>query len=248
MGTVSEQDRWIACDGCFNVRDVGGYETRDGARTRWRALLRSDNLCSLTADGLATFQSLGVRTIVDVRGMAEAASLVHPFGTGGLHAGSVEYRHWPLRDPDDRALERAVEAAPTMIEGYRLNLKHCAPRLAEIARVFADAPAGGVLIHCHVGKDRTGIAIAVLLALCDVPAETIVRDYALSEGYLRPLYESLRTVGSVGAWDAWRSEPETMRLLLDDLERVYGGAGRYLRVGGLTEDEIARVRARLRDA
>src|SRR5262245_14494153 len=101
-------ERRIACDGCFNVRDVGGYETTDGRRTRWRALLRSDDLCGLTPAGLATFRTLGVRSIVDLRGVAEVMEAVHPFGPPGAEVDGVGYWHWPLRDPADAVLARAV--------------------------------------------------------------------------------------------------------------------------------------------
>lgn len=238
-------ERWIVCDGCFNLRDVGGYETTDGRRIRWRTLLRSDDLSGLTPGGLATFKALGVRSIVDVRGMEEVAAAAHPFGPSGAGVDGVGYWHWPLRDPADSALERAVQDAPSMVETYRLYLKHCAPRIAAIVKAFANAPEGGVLIHCQVGKDRTGVTVALLLSLCDVPTETIVEDYALSEGYLRPLYEARRAAGRVGAWDAWRSEPSTMRALLAHVEEEYGGARQYLLDGGLTPEEIERVRARL---
>ena len=238
-------ERRIVVDGCFNVRDVGGYETTDGRRTRWRALLRSDDLCGLTPDGLETFKTLGVRSIIDVRGLEEAALAPHPFGPPGADVAGVGYWHWPLRDPADVALERAVQAAPNMVETYRLYLQHCAPRIAAIVRGFVKAPAGGVLIHCQVGKDRTGVTVALMLAVCGVPSETIVEDYALSEGYLRPLYEARRAAGRVGAWDAWRSEPGTMRMLLAGLDREHGGAGGYLLGAGLTSDELSRVRARL---
>ena len=51
-------------------------------------------------------------------------------------------------------------------------------------RAIADAPDGGVIVHCNVGKDRTGVVVALLLGLAGVPTETIVDDYAVSAGYL----------------------------------------------------------------
>jgi len=40
-----------------------------------------------------------------------------------------------------------------------------------------------VLVHCAAGKDRTGIAIALLLAVLDVPHETIIEDYLLTNTF-----------------------------------------------------------------
>ena len=52
--------------------------------------------------------------------------------------------------------------------------------------VIADAEEGGVLVHCHAGKDRTGLVVALLLAVAGVAPEVIAADYALSEPNLAP--------------------------------------------------------------
>jgi protein-tyrosine phosphatase len=242
-----DAERRLDLPDCFNVRDVGGYATEDGASIRWRTLLRADNLCRLTPESADALVEYGVRTIVDLRHPRELPAAAHPFAPGGSHADTATYWHWPLRDPADEALDRAVQEATSLLQIAQLSLDHSAPRLAAIARSFAGAPDGGVLVHCHVGKDRTGTVIAVLLALAGVPHETIVADYALSEGYLRPLYEARRAAGQAADYDAWRSDPETMRAFLTHLDGVHGGARAYLRARGLTEQEIAQVRHRLRE-
>jgi protein-tyrosine phosphatase len=238
--------RRLVVQGCYNVRDVGGYATEDGAQIRWRTLLRADNLCRLTPDGAVALLEYDIRTVVDLRTPGEAEEAPHPFGPEGAHAALVSYWRWPLRDPADDALEQAFRATTTLLETYRLNLDTCGPRLAALARAFADAPEGAFLVHCNVGKDRTGLTVALLLALAGVPTETIVADYALSAGYLQPLYDARRAAGIDEVQAAWRSEPETMHALLGHLERAHGGAERYFLAAGLTPEEIERVRARLR--
>jgi protein-tyrosine phosphatase len=240
-------ERRLMVHGCYNVRDVGGYATEDGAQIRWRTLLRADSLCRLTPAGCDALLEHGVRTIVDLRGPVEADADIHPFGPRGSHVGQAGYLHWPVRDPADLELERAFEATTGILATYQFNLDRCAPRLAAVARVFADAPEGGVLIHCQVGKDRTGIMIALLLALASVPTDTIVADYAPSGDNIRPIFEEWRGAGRVVSYDDWQSRPETMHALLAHLERAHGGAERYFLAAGLTADEIARVRARLRE-
>jgi protein-tyrosine phosphatase len=247
MPAEAERERRLAWEGCLNVRDVGGYATEDGAQIRWRTLLRADNLCSLTPAGRDALVSHGVRTIVDLRGTSDPDSGTHPFGPGGSHAGTVGYWHWPIRDPADLELQQAFLAATTLLDTYILNVDRCGPRIAAVARAFAEAPDGGFLIHCHVGKDRTGVVIALLLALAGVPRETIVADYILSEEHLRPLYDASRAAGQGEVWGAWRSAPETMHALLDHLDRSHGGPRAYLAAAGLTDREIAVVRARLRE-
>ena len=54
---------------------------------------------------------------------------------------------------------------------------------------IARAPDGGVLFHCHAGKDRTGLVAALLLALAGTPDEIIAQDYHLSYTYLLPTFD-----------------------------------------------------------
>src|SRR6185369_10690856 len=68
---VLEASRHLPLDGTYNVRDIGGYTTRVGRRTRWRTLLRADSLHRLTAPAQAELLGCGVRTIVDLRHAGE---------------------------------------------------------------------------------------------------------------------------------------------------------------------------------
>ena len=45
-------------------------------------------------------------------------------------------------------------------------------------------PDGAFLFHCMAGKDRTGLAAALILHILDVPQETILQDYMLTAEYL----------------------------------------------------------------
>jgi protein-tyrosine phosphatase len=240
-------DRRLACDACLNLRDVGGYRTTDGATIRWRTLLRSDSLCQLTPEGAASLLGHGLRTIIDLRHPDEVAEAIHPFGPSGAHAHTVSYHNIPMRDPDDAEIEAAYLACQSLLDVYLLSLDRCADRFAMIARAILDAAEGATIVHCHAGKDRTGIVIAVLLALAGVPTETIVADYAVSFEYLRPLWDARVAAGLDTDLDIWFSKPETIQVFLDRLEQVHGGARQYLLTAGLTDDEIERLRLLLRD-
>lgn len=190
-GAGAERQRHLPWQGCFNVRDVGGYPTVDGGRTRWGALIRSDDLGRLTPEGEASLVDYGVRTIVDLRSGWELEA-PHPFRpvappTGEATGADVPaYLNLTLRDLDDAHLDRALNASSSVAEAYCLFLDHGAASFARIARAFTDAPPGGVLVHCAAGKDRTGLIVAVLLALAGVRDDAIVADYRLTEERLRP--------------------------------------------------------------
>ena len=249
MEEGQERARRLPWDGCLNVRDVGGYPTVDGARTRWGALLRADNLCQLTPAGCAALLDYGVRTIVDLHHHPETEATPHPFGPAGAHAGAVHYHNLLLHDYGDVALAGELRATRTHLETYRLSVDRFAPGIAAVVRAVANAPDGGVLVHCNVGKDRAGVVIALLLALAGVPDTTIAEDYALSEVYLRPMYRArARAKGideSILTEDS-RSRPETMLGLLAHLRAAHQGARAYLLAAGLAPGDLDRVRDRLR--
>ena len=239
--------RRLECEGCLNVRDVGGYPTTDGAMTRWGALLRADNLCQLTPAGQDTLLASGVGTIIDVRLPSEAAASPHPFGPASPHAARILYRNLPMRDEHDDTLGAALRARRP--EDRTLNalvLDHCAPGIIAILRAVADAPPGGVLIHCNIGRDRTGVLVGLILALADVPDATIADDYALSDDYLEPLFAARARAARVDTLPSARLGPELMLVMLQHLNDVHRGARAYCLAAGLIPAEITHLRARVR--
>jgi protein tyrosine/serine phosphatase len=135
-------------------------------------------------------------------------------------------------------------------DAYLIFLERFKSNVAAGIRAVANAPEGGVVVHCVGGKDRTGLLTAFLLHVAGVPEGEIAADYALSEKRLRPRHERW--------FEAATSEEELERLrriaqtpaesilgVFEALERRYGGVEDYLRSIGVTDEELARVRARL---
>jgi protein tyrosine/serine phosphatase len=124
--------------------------------------------------------------------------------------------------------------------------------MAAMARAVAVAPDGGVAVHCAAGKDRTGLAVALLLALVGVSDETIAEDYALSHDALRPEYEAAVAKATTDAERArlafsFDARGESIRAVLGHLAARHGGAESYLSRAGLSGADMQRVRERLLD-
>jgi protein tyrosine/serine phosphatase len=240
---VSARERLLGWEGCFNARDVGGYAAADGRRTRWGALLRSDLICRLTPRGRDQLLAAGVRTIVDLRSEHELAAEPGPYAAHTAEGAVPLYLNAPVLDYDDQEMMARLAQTRSYGEDYCLMLDGFRRRIARAISAVANAPEGGVLVHCHAGKDRTGIVVALLLALVGVPKETVVADYAVSADYLWPLWEEQRRLASSVLPPL--SPPEAMVKLLDHLERAHGGAGAYLKAAGVSDEEIARLKERL---
>jgi protein-tyrosine phosphatase len=243
-----EQREWtrlLAWEGCLNARDLGGYPTEDGRETRWGAVVRSDSLAALTEAGRAALAGYGVRAIVDLRLADEIAKHPNPFAEPGGHG--IAYTNVSVIDP-------AAGFPPdtfTLAENYLWMLDRFGGFVAEVMAAIADAPEGGVLIHCAAGKDRTGLISALLLGLVNVPAETTAADYAMTAELLRSRDEEWLENGPGERAEReailarFAPTAEVMVEVLDKLGERYGGVGAYLLEAGVSREDLDRLRERL---
>jgi len=239
---VQEQSRALEFPDLLNARDLGGYPTTDGAHTRWRSLLRADDLSQLNAAGLAALADYGVRTVLDLRWPEEATR--YPSPLPGALPGVRYTRISLLTHTEDEWRLRSRDAAKELWKCA--VLEHVRHELHHVLSFIAAAPPEPLLFHCVAGKDRTGLIAALLLALADVTPAAIAHDYSASsenlrEGYLRRYAntEPQRVL------DALRCPEEGAYNMLAFLDRS-GGVRTYLAQIGLRQDEIERLRERLR--
>ncbi len=248
MTETESRTRHLAWDGCLNVRDLGGLPAADGRWIRVGALVRSDYPGRLTADGRAALLAHGVRTIIDLRTPNEVER--DPPAFREESDSGLIYLHLPFFLDDDQ-FSAELRATSSSIEAYQLFLDRWAESVGVIVTAAARAPEGGVLIHCYSGKDRTGVIVALVLAVTGVPDDVIVSDYALTDANLRHWY------GTILAETAdpeereklekqiFTSFPETMLATLEYLNTKYGGAEGYLLQAGVSAVDIDRLRTRL---
>jgi protein-tyrosine phosphatase len=234
--------RALQWSGCRNVRDLGGLPLDGGGSVRAGALIRADSLDRLDPDGLLAFAKHEVSLIVDLRGPAEAEVKPHPF------VDDPRYRLVPLIDPRrERSRDRAAERTLGMV--YSRSLDRNAKCIVDGVGAIADAPPGAVVVHCAVGKDRTGMVVALILSASGVPDDEIADDYALSAECLREEFDEI--LASLDGEERTRiaermsSRRETILEMLAYARDHYGGAEGYLLAHGLGSDRLQRLRDRL---
>ncbi|MQS13450.1 tyrosine-protein phosphatase [Streptomyces kaniharaensis] len=235
---TTTEDRTLVWDGCLNVRDLGGLPTADGRLTARGAVVRADNLDRLTAEGWDALLDHGIRTVVDLRNVEEYKPLL-PLPEG------IDLIRIPLDELAGPAWWETygrLDGTPLALRPY---LDHCPHAAAELITTVAGARPGGLVIHCGAGRDRTGLATLLLLALAGVEPAAITEDYLLSGPNVRPLYGMLGLPDPYHRIDAVLAEAGTTAeaALADALDGFDPAA--HLLAAGVSPADIAAVRARL---
>ncbi len=239
----NNSNRALRIPNLSNARDLGGLPTRDGHATRWRSLLRADDLHHLTPAGLQALHDYGVETVLDLRWAEEQARFPSGYHPG---ANGRRLRHVSLLGPNPQAWTERSQNAPWE-QWNRAVLDHAQPEMAAALRVVAEAPSGPLLFHCVAGKDRTGLVAALLLALAEAEPDAIAADYAVSA-------ENLRAAWLAGQpeekWpeiiESLSCPPARIHTALAHVDERYGGPAGYAAAIGLSDAETQRLRARLR--
>ena len=189
------QQRMIPVAGAVNLRDFGGYATSDGRKVRSRKLFRSGALAHLTVQGQSEFAALDVRLICDLRRADEKAE-----EPTALPANQPQRLEIPIDPGSAVALRAAVTNTALSVQQridfmVQINRELVRDHADDYARMFEGLLAmadGGFLVHCAAGKDRTGVAVALILHALGVPEQTVMEDYLLTneamdyENYLLP--------------------------------------------------------------
>jgi protein-tyrosine phosphatase len=219
--------RQLDWEGGLNVRDLGGLRTRDGGETARGAVVRSGSPDGLSGRGWDALRAYGIRTIVDLRNDDERSEAATPPGMAVVHV--------PLDGVDeDPAFWEVWGTGPQFGTPlyYRPHLDRFPERSARAVAAVADAPPGGVLVHCVGGRDRTGQIAMLLLALVGVAPEAIAADYELSGPADADVRAFLAERGTTAG-----------ELILETLDGL--DVETLLRAAGLTDEQLIRLGERL---
>ncbi len=183
---MPEPDRQVRLEGARNFRDLGGYRGWDGRTVRQGRLFRADGLDGLTAADLGVLAPLGLVTVCDLRGALESAArpdaridgaevVALPMGEGAADHGDL------IALVASGELPGVTET--DMADIYLSMLERFAAPLGQLVALAADPDRLALVFHCAAGKDRTGVAAALLLGALGVAPDTILDDYELTNRY-----------------------------------------------------------------
>lgn len=232
-------------NGAKNVRELGGYRTKDGAVTKHHSLLRGDSLHNLSEADCRFLYDYGVRCIIDLRSPDE--SFRNPDRLQDLYQ-DITYIQVPIQDYI-RGNRYSEEFPPSMWQLYCWFLDDGRVHFYKIFEAIMKHPDSCVLFHCSGGKDRTGTLAMLLLKLAGVDDQTIIDDYAVTEEFMKDIFPKqvaeLESRGLVVPFYIMESPPENMQITLQHLYNVYDNIENYFTYIGFTKEQISQLKYKL---
>lgn len=235
-------ERIISLEGACNVRDLGGYQTKEGREIQWGRFYRGDGQHKLTDRDQALLLGRGIHTVIDLRHAKEVSVAKDAFAD----SDNVAYHNVDLINP-------ATTNQPqvnSLGQLYLSMLDNSQDAFLRIFEILANPSDEAILFHCTAGKDRTGMVAALLLDLAGVPHTTIIEDYAMTAECLLPIMDGLRAGRPEGMpADLYERflgcDPSNMEMMLQHLHAAYGGPERYLAAIGLPEEKVQALKQKL---
>lgn len=159
-------------DGARNLLDLRGLPTRNGSQTRAGSVSRSAATEWMTATGWRAAATAGLVRVVALRNEAERGRQSHHPEVDASALERIEVVHAPTEDPDDP--EFLAECGRWLDHPRSLcpSARRYPEKFARVFTAIADSP-GPLLVHCALGRDRTGMIVYMLLALAEVEHEAI---------------------------------------------------------------------------
>lgn len=218
-----------------NTRDLGGLPIALGKWTKCNRIIRSDVPISLNDDEIDYLLNNKIDTVIGLRDKKHvelSPTCLQQISNFKCHNIALQKGIAKINSEDD------------LVKTY---LKFCEnfEEMQSIFKIIANA-SNGILIHCQEGKDRTGIVVAILLLLTDVPFEDIILDYSCSQIYLKKYIDDILKAFPDFPEYNYKTKPCYMEKFLHDFIQKYYSVNKYLHCVGLNEDEIYCLQMKLK--
>ncbi|MEM8856828.1 MAG: tyrosine-protein phosphatase [Chloroflexota bacterium] len=252
--TIESATRFWNLPGIINLRDLGGYATADGRQVAWGKLYRTGHLGGVPQETLDTLHEHGIALICDLRSLRERTELPDRVPDAAQYVETSIYEEDQLSAIFPKLLFNRASLGEQLGAGYIRMIDERPTRFGHIIELIANTlPA---MFHCTAGKDRAGLTAAMILSLLNVPRQTIIADYTLSNLASDSLFKDFMST-SAPTIERFGIPPEQLRPLfaadpnwmtnaLNHIDNNYGGVEKYLlNQGQVSSDAIGLLRSKL---
>ena len=201
MATDVQAGQSLGITSVPNLRDLGGYKTKDGKTVVSGLMYRSNQLSGISPEDMQQLDGLKLKNAFDLRTKEERNKRPEELPPGVNYVVLDVLADSPQAGPAQ--LEKLMadpKAANAELGGgkveeafkasYRefVSLSSAQREFRKLFLALGDKEQLPALFHCTTGKDRTGWAAAALLTLLDVPRDKLYEDYLRSNDYILPAY------------------------------------------------------------
>ncbi len=230
-GIVS--NRVIDMDNILNFRDLGGYSTTEDRQLKWGYIYRSGHLSNANLFDQDKLKRLGIKTIIDFR--SEEDRKAHPYFVNATKI-NIPIETGDFINTKDKLIKENFTRSETILymqQMYKDIFEKNARQYADMFDVFLDKNNYPILLSSHLGKDRAGVAAALLLYALGVPEYIIEEDYLASNKYIdptktitftEPIPESLQEAMTA----LFSANSAYLNFALDYIKETYGSIDNYL--------------------
>lgn len=247
-----------------NMRDLGGLPAADGKVVAYGRLIRGGHLHKIKKKDADRFRELlGVEHIIDLRSPSELDEKpdVVPQGVKYSYFPSLTNEQNPSINKHNRTseLKRIMKteggAIKYLSDIYRLLISQELSLTSHrnVLMALLEQKEGAIYWHCTQGKDRTGVAAAVILMALGVSREDILNEYVNEKRSLIVKNSFITSLVGVILFSKkaktslsvlMNAKRPCMEAAFDEMDKLYGSAENYLREGiGITEEQIAQLRS-----
>lgn len=276
VSTSLYAQQFLPTKSIVNARDLGGYVAKDGRKVKDKLLIRTAHLADASDKDLDYLSKLPVSKVVDFRQESEkveradrivpgAEYIVLPANASGRAKEQMtdEEKKKFTRGKKKFDVKKIIVFAAFNEKGQQVaremypNLLFDPENQKQFAKFFRHVLAtkeGAVLFHCTQGKDRTGVASALLLAALGASRETIVADFdATNKVYEKDVRKYTRRVKfwggkeeEIGVVKAFLGcNTDNFVKVLDRIDQEYGSLEAYLKGPmGLSDEDILTLKER----
>jgi len=239
--------RKVVLQGAQNFRDLGGYVTQDGNKVKWGQIYRSADISKLTDQDLKQLEALHLSLVCDLRGPSEIKNSPDKLPAGArylnLPAGSESL---------PSTMSYGKLNTDSLMRSIYSNVSFLQAKYKPMFEELITLPENKALMfHCTAGKDRTGLAAALVLSALGVDEQTILEDYQATNYYWKSTQEKMTKMMVQSGMDEEKAKAmlganrSYMETFLSTIKKQYGSMNAFLAQElGLDKVKLAQLKSR----
>nr|WP_297306812.1 tyrosine-protein phosphatase [uncultured Flavobacterium sp.] len=192
METTLLENRILPIKGGYNFRDLGTLQSKNGKIIKSNLLFRTDELSNLETEDLDLLTKLNIQTIIDFRTDVERSQSIDK-----IPSTCKKEIHLDILAANMNAFLEEIQNGQTNFKSLLINFykdlvlsEQAIKEYSSFFKILEDPNNCGIIYHCTAGKDRTGVATALILSALDVEWRDILSDYLMSNEFLVKKYQS----------------------------------------------------------